>query len=264
MLESRLSHDGGRPLLRAPAQQSGARAPGAGRFADTRWSLVLRAADGDDSLDRRHALEALCTTYWPPLYAWLRSGGHSPEDAEDLVQTLFVHLLTGASLARIGPERGKFRTFLLAMLKNLAVDQFRRKSAAKRGAGEVISLDLSEAEAYLAVTDGSLPADTAFDRNWARTLVAAAVEDLRATYRAAGREALFDALQPHVFGHGERGDYARVGEELGLSRSAVTMSVMRMRERMGELIMQRVADTVPDAEDVREEMRYLLSLFACA
>jgi DNA-directed RNA polymerase specialized sigma24 family protein len=39
------------------------------------------------------ALEQLCRTYWYPLYAFLRREGHSPEDAQDLVQGFFLHLL---------------------------------------------------------------------------------------------------------------------------------------------------------------------------
>jgi hypothetical protein len=152
----------------------------------------------------------------------------------------------------------------MAALKNLVVDEFRRRTAVKRGGGAVmVPFDVSEGELLVETADRSLSPDAGFDRNWARTVVAAATADLRENYAAAGREAMFTALRPCLFGSGDLPGYDRLAEELGMSRGAVAMSVKRMRERFGELIARRVADTVADPGEVRAEMRYLLSLFAC-
>ncbi len=63
-----------------------------GLFATTHWSLVLAAGDLA-SPKASAALETLCRSYWYPLYAYLRRSGHQPQDAEDVVQGFFVHLL---------------------------------------------------------------------------------------------------------------------------------------------------------------------------
>src|SRR5947207_1630173 len=70
----------------APAQGSG------GRFALTRWSIVMAAGRGD-STHAREALEKLCTAYWPPIYAFVRRQGHSHHEAQDLTQEFFARLL---------------------------------------------------------------------------------------------------------------------------------------------------------------------------
>ena len=226
---------------------------------------MLKAARADDPDERNRALESLCRTYWSPLYAWLRGSGQSPEDAEDLVQSLFHDILAGGVLSSIGPNGGRFRSFLMTLLKNLAVDEYRKRGAKKRGGGMVfVPLDLEQGEHLVKAADQGQAPDTAFDRNWARTVIAAATTDLQQNYLAAGRERLFTAIRPCLFGSEELPAYDLLAEELGMSKGAVAMSVMRMRERFGGFIAQRVADTVADPADVREEMRYLLSLFACA
>ena len=95
-------------------------------FPSTHWSKILSAgaAPGDSP-----QLEELCRAYWPPLYAFLRRQGHSPHDAEDLVQGFLGRLLAREDLAGVGPEKGRFRTFLLASLRNFVVKQALRDKA---------------------------------------------------------------------------------------------------------------------------------------
>jgi hypothetical protein len=74
-------------------------------FDATRWSVVLeaaksRAAGGPEALAR------LCERYWPPLYAFARHRGFSPEDAQDLVQGFFEHLIESRAWAQSTKPRG--------------------------------------------------------------------------------------------------------------------------------------------------------------
>src|SRR4026207_607630 len=86
-------------------------------FATTHWSVVLSARDGNES-QARDALAGLCEVYWYPLYAYLRRRGFAPPDAEDLTQSFLAYLLSKDFLARVAPQRGKFRSFLLASLNH--------------------------------------------------------------------------------------------------------------------------------------------------
>lgn len=54
------------------------------RFDTTRWSLVLQARAEEPVA--RSALETLCRAYRPPVLAYVRSRGYTPDRAEDLVQ----------------------------------------------------------------------------------------------------------------------------------------------------------------------------------
>ena len=77
-----------------------------------------------------------------------------------------------------------------------------------------------------------------------------------------GKAALFERLEPFLFGATGEADYDSVGESLGMSRGAVAMAVKRMRERFGDIVTEEVARTLPDGADVKEELSYLLSVFA--
>lgn len=67
---------------------------GASWFATTHWSVVQATRNGD-SQQAGQALEKLCRTYWPPLYAYIRRirrFGHDPAEAQDLTQEFFARL----------------------------------------------------------------------------------------------------------------------------------------------------------------------------
>ena len=49
------------------------------------------------------ALGELYRIYWYPLYAYVRRRGHAPEEAQDLTQGFFLHLLEHRTLARADP-----------------------------------------------------------------------------------------------------------------------------------------------------------------
>src|SRR5262245_37570262 len=97
-------------------------APAAGNFAPTHWSVVL-AAGRTDSTQAHDALETLCRTYWQPIYAFLRWQGQSPPDAEDLTQAFFAYLLEKKSFEKVRPTKGRFRSFLLASVKNFLANE---------------------------------------------------------------------------------------------------------------------------------------------
>jgi RNA polymerase sigma-70 factor (ECF subfamily) len=103
----------------------------AGRFASTHWSVVLAAADRNDRRSRE-ALAKLCATYWYPLYAFVRRQGFGPEDAEDLTQGFFAHLLEHEALATVDRAKGKFRSFLLASLRPFLANEWDHDQAQKR------------------------------------------------------------------------------------------------------------------------------------
>src|SRR5438876_5394688 len=110
-------------------------------FPATKWSTILRAATAGSSMSRA-ALEDLCRTYWPPLYAFLRRSGHDPEEAKDLVQGYIARLLEREDLATVSPRKGRFRSYLLSGLRNHLVSEARREVAQKRGGGAgTFSLD---------------------------------------------------------------------------------------------------------------------------
>ncbi len=80
-------------------------------FNTTHCSVVL-AAGKDESAPARSALETLCRAYWYPIYVYVRRKGHGPDDAQDLTQEFFAHLIRKRHLRLADRNKGKFRTFL--------------------------------------------------------------------------------------------------------------------------------------------------------
>src|SRR5437667_8968058 len=119
---------------------TGARRDSGAWFVTTHWSAVLSAGRSDTS-GAQQALEHLCQTYWHPLYAFVRRRGYSPEDAQDLTQGFFAHLLERNAVSSVSRDKGRFRSFLLASLNHFLSDEWDKARALKRGAGKVISLD---------------------------------------------------------------------------------------------------------------------------
>src|SRR5688572_4714851 len=180
----------------AAAESSDHLPASAREFTTTHWSVVLAARDGV-SPQAAQALEKLCRTYWYPLYAYVRRKGHSREDAQDLTQGFFAHVLQRDFLENVGPQKGRFRSFMLAALNHFISDQWDKARAEKRGGGQTfISLDDHNAEElYLAEPDSNLTAERMFEQRWALTLLAQALTRLREEFAAAGKTREFDHLK---------------------------------------------------------------------
>jgi RNA polymerase sigma factor (sigma-70 family) len=196
--------------------------------------------------------------YWPPLYAYIRREGHDETEAQDLTQEFFTRLLTRDYLDRLEREAGKFRSFLLAYLKNFLSEQRRKAGAQKRGGGCVfISLNGPAGEhGYLLEQVDDLTPDQVFDRRWAQAVLQAALDRLRGEYAARGQAALFGLLQDHQPHEPGGLSYAQLGGELGMTEAAVKSAVQRMRFRHRELLREEVAHTVSDPEEIEEELRH--------
>jgi RNA polymerase sigma factor (sigma-70 family) len=227
-------------------------------FATTRWTLV-RAIGSSPNDEAERALALLCETYWYPLYAYVRRQGHSAEDAEDLTQSFFAKLLEKKGLERAQQEKGKFRSFLLASLKNFLTNEWHREHTVKRGGRQtIISWDDSSAETrYLREPSHDLTPERIFEQTWAMTLIEKVLNLLQQEYREAGKQELFEALQPHLIGDEDIKSYADLGARLGMKEGTVRMAVLRMRRHFGYLLRSEIAQTVSKPEDLEEELSHL-------
>src|SRR5437867_688008 len=123
------------PLMSSPDARDERPSAAGAVFATTHWSVVLTAGDAH-SPQASEALEQLCRAYWYPLYAFVRRQGYAAHDAQDLTQGFFASFLKKDYLATVGPEKGRFRSFLLAALRHFLSDERDRAGAAKRGGGQ--------------------------------------------------------------------------------------------------------------------------------
>jgi RNA polymerase sigma factor (sigma-70 family) len=232
-------------------------------FATTHWSVVLSAGSAS-STQTEEALGELCRAYWYPLYAYLRRGGRSPEDAQDAVQSFFAHLLTNHRLGRVHPARGKFRSFLLTALRNFLTDERRKQQAQKRGGDfTMISLEAQTAEDRYRVepVDRRDP-ERLFERRWAMTILERVLDRLHQEAEKAGTVERLKRLQPFLLADDAGASYADVARELGMTEGAVKMAVLRLRQRSRELFHAEIAHTVATEEEIGEEVRHLFAVLA--
>lgn len=231
------------------------------QFQTTRWSLIVRAR-GEGAVARA-ALEALCRAYWFPLYAFARRNGTSRHDAEDLTQAFFSHVLASDFIARAEPAKGRFRSFLLASLRNFIAKEHARESAQKRGGGvRPVDFDENAAEERLGLTTGRAELTPAehFERDWALALLEQALDRLGNEQRAMGKADLFFRLRPLLRAGPERGDYETLAVELGIAKGTLTVTVHRLQQRYRELVRAEILHTIADASDLDDELRHLLSI----
>jgi RNA polymerase sigma factor (sigma-70 family) len=231
------------------------------QFPPTLWSLVLRAG-GNGSERSQEALATLCGAYWYPLYAFLRRQGKTVQDAEDLTQGFFLHLLQKNGLNKVRPQKGRFRTFLLAALKHFLADEWSKSTAQKRGGGAaIVSFESAVAEErYEREAPTVADPEQLFERRWAMTLLEQALQRLEAEFSAAGKKERFEQLQKFLSGERGHGSYADVAKRLDLTEGAVKIAVLRLRQRYRDLLYLEVGDTVDCETDIEDEIRHLFAV----
>lgn len=233
-------------------------------FPTTRWTLIARAA-GAEPEQREQALEELCQSYWPPIYAFIRSKGASVSEAEDLTQGFFADILSRDDLAKADQDRGKLRSFLLRAVSNFMAKDWRARTRQKRGGNaEVVSLELTfeDGRSRIVEPQDDLTPDMLFQRQWALTVLQQAVEALEKSYSQTGKASIFKALRFVIApGREQPRPFAEVAAEEGMSESAVKVAAHRLRDRYGKQLREIIADTVLDQDEVEEEMQVLMSAF---
>ena len=233
---------------------------GNAQFTATHWSVILTARQGDTS-ECSAALDALCRTYWYPLYAYARRQGCDAAAAQDMTQGFFARLLEKDYLQAVDPRKGKFRSFLLAGMKHFLANEWRRSHVQKRGGSvRFISLDDTSAEQqYLQAPAAGLTPEKFFEQQWATTLLDQTISRLRGEFVSGGKETLFDELKIFLTGEKALSRYAELALKLQMTEAALKMAVSRMHQRYGELLRKEIANTVPTAADVEEELKALFA-----
>ncbi len=207
------------------------------------------------------ALEDLCGAYYEPVVAYLRSALRDADAARDMSHAFFAAMLAGGTIAAADPGRGRFRSYLLGAVKHFISHQHEADMRLQRGAGiKPLSLDAEEFEPALNLRyDSQLSPEAVFDRQWAVTVLARAMNVLAAEYAARGRSSLFEHLRPWLLGEAGYGDQAALAKALDLSPSAAKVTVHRLRQRFRQCVKEEIAGTLNEGADVEDEMRSLLA-----
>lgn len=228
------------------------------RFATTRWSLIIQARHGD-IVPARAALEELCGAYWLPVYGFMRRQTKDVDEAQDLTQGFFASLLSRDALTNLNPERGRFRSFLLAAAKHFACNEFDKQNATIRGGKIVLhSIDYNFGERQLSQElSREESAESIFERRWAIALLDRVLNILRDEYQQLGKATLFECLSPFLSGDQDGDGYQSVCRQLELSLEAARVAAHRLRKRYRQILREEIAHTTATPQEVDDEIRHL-------
>jgi RNA polymerase sigma-70 factor (ECF subfamily) len=234
-------------------------------FPTTCWSRVVAAGD-PASPQAREALAELCATYWYPLYAVVRRRGYAPEEALDVTQDYFAHLVEKGTLAAADRRKGRFRAFLRTDCDFFLSHQRERDRALKRGGGAVpLSINLRDAEGrYLREPADDITPERLFEQAWSMALLESVFGRLEREYADSGRSEQFERLQV-VLSEGSRAvPYATLAEHLGTTVGAVQQAVQRLRKRYRAILREQIAATLddPSEEEIDDEIGVLFRTLA--
>jgi len=228
-------------------------------FPATRWTLVGRLREGSEE-EAARALNDLCRHYWYPVFALLRHGGHTAHDAEDLTQGFFAALLADRALLRAEPERGRLRNFLHGALKRYLTNEFRHRTAQKRGGGvAILSFEREAAEhRYLSGPVDERDPEKLYLTAWAHSLVDRVRQKMRAAF--SGSDEAWAQLAPFIEGDTADMPYRELAAKLSQTESGARVMVHRLRQRFRELLTDAVRQTVESPCEVDDELAWVLGV----
>lgn len=222
-----------------------------GGFRTTRWSLVLGASA--DPL----ALDELLGLYWGPIYAFTRRSGLSREEAADVTQEFIAQrIVAGALLDKADPVRGRFRTFVKSALRNFLIDQQRRQRAHRRApvhAALLHGVSLDDLEPREGEDPGS-----AFDRQWAATMLSHALSRVQADCEANGQHRHWWAFERSVvqpaLGRMAPIGLADLAVEMGEgSADRISAMIQTVRRKFKRRLQAMIEETVADPAQADDE-----------
>ena len=197
-------------------------------------------------------------------FHFLRREGRLEDDSREVAQAFFLRLLERGGLDQVDPAKGHFRSYLLGALKHFLAEQRRNQGRQKRGGGAIIeSIDAAGSDTspgiQIADASASVP-DAWFDREWALAVMERGIQRVQADFEHAGKAKSFDVLKPWLIGDTENLSQSDAAAALGTTVGAVKVMVHRLRKDFRTAIEAEIAQTVPRAEDIADEIRYLIEV----
>jgi len=195
--------------------------------------------------------------YWRPVYAYVRrKWGLSNEEAKDLTQEFFLALVDRNVLRRLSPERGRFRSYVMAALDNFVRLQHRSRSCRKRG-GSVRHYSFEAGEGFEPAA--SATPEQAFLQEWAGSILERALAAFEQECRASGTESTCEIFVLHEVQRPPDVDlsYEALARKFGQSVTDVRNLLYRARRRLRELVLKEIRETVASQEEAQDEMKDL-------
>jgi RNA polymerase sigma-70 factor (ECF subfamily) len=232
------------------------------RFRKTLWTSLLRAKDKKAS-GYQSAINYLVSTYWKPVYFYIRRKGHDVETAKDLTQSFFAIFLEKEYINSVDRAKGKFRTFILAALNHFLSKEREYLRARKRGGSKIVqSLDFAKAETeiHYEPADNETP-EKILTRSWAQAILQQALAGLKNEFDTESGRIYLDVFECYLNAGSVDHDatYKKMAVQFGISQTDVRNYLHRIKRKYREYIKSEIRKYVTDEDGLKEEMRELFN-----
>ncbi len=187
----------------------------------TRATLLERLQNGSDQL----CWEEFFRCYWPAVFAMARRRGCSDHTAEEIVQDVMLKVFEQRDFYQYDPQRGRFRNWLAALVRNRIAEYHRQPAQRNRARG-----DASDTEAPPPPNNDPTPdaeCETAFETALLPILLDMVRQEVDPQTYLAFELLILDELPGK--------DVSRI---TGLSRNAAYKARRRVKKRLEELVGQ--------------------------
>ena len=235
------------------------------RFPETNQSAIVRVRSADEVV-RQRAFETILTSYWKPVYKYVRLKWQANnEDAKDLTQGFFANAFEKKHFAKYDASKASFQTYLRTCLDGFISNERKAGERLKRGGDhEHFQLDFVSAadEFSQHATASELTAEDYFHREWVRWMFTLAVEALRTQCIADGKEIHFTLFQRYDLADDTANglSYAELGQEFGLEAATVNNYLAAARRDFRRIVMEKLREITATEGEFRNEARSLLGV----
>ena len=233
------------------------------RFPVTNQSAIVRVRSGDEHV-RQRAFETILTSYWKPVYKYVRLRWQANnEDAKDLTQGFFANAIEKNHFANYDASKASFQTFLRTCLDGFVANERKAGQRLKRGGDyEHFQLDFVSAEdefTHYAAAPGLTPEDY-FHREWVRWMFTLCVEALRRRCEETNHLVHFQLFEQYDLSDNRNVSYSSLGEEFGLEQQTVTNYLAAARRDFRRIVLDKLREITATEEEFRNEARSLLGV----
>lgn len=208
------------------------------RTPETRSSLIARLSDVGD----QDAWREFSAIYEPFIYGQARRYGLQDADAREQVQDVLVAVSRAIGRFAVDRERGRFRTWLYAIARNISLQHLAKLRVADRASG-----DPATQEAMARCPDprslGSRELDIDLKRHVFLYVSRAASHEFEEnTWKSFWRTTV------------ENHSIKAVADELGMSVGAVYIARSRVMARLRQRVQEITLDGIPEAAEMVERV----------
>lgn len=217
-------------------------------FPKTRWTLIKDVSASSASERWKEFFEA----YYNPVLFFIRGRGFRREQAEDLAQDVFVQIAREGTLQRASADKGLFRTYVLAITKNVIRHHVRAAKTKKRGVRVVYSSDAqSDSESTGIFENVARDEQQEFDRLWARNVMIVAIKQIEVQWKP-GRPK-FHVVLKMFFIDGK--NYAEIQAKLGANKSTVANWLNHGKKVLQRYVKVLISKYESGASSLTRELR---------